>query len=224
MKTQIALKFGVKSSYLEEDFFVCESNSKIFNHLKQYPNWGEGKYSKTIFLKGEKFCGKTHLGHVFAKISNAKFLNKYDLPIKGDSILSGSILKFDSIVIDDIERFINYEDQVFAVLNDFLNLNKFIFITSTQSPDEIGFNRKDLISRLNAFTGFSIKNLDLELMKVIVVKFFSERQVYLPIDVINYICSNTDREFKKLNNYLIQVEKKSLSEKKRITIPFLKTI
>ena len=99
-----------------------------------------------------------------------------------------------------------------------------ILITSTINPKKIEFNIPDLLSRMSWGLNFKIKDLS-DSDKIKVLKQFShERGLILSPLVCDYIITHFKRELYYLCNSIRFLDQKSLSLKKKITIPFIKKI
>ena len=60
---QLIIKFDYEQNFKDDDFYVSQSNKKIFNLLNNWPRW-EKNFLNII---GDKYSGKTHLVNMFIK-------------------------------------------------------------------------------------------------------------------------------------------------------------
>lgn len=211
--------FGVTSNFQEEDFIVTEANKIIYEFIKLWPNWGEHRFANICYIKGEVGSGKTHIASIWQRMTYAKFLSKQDF-ISGE--VKEIVYSRQNLIIDDIEDFLDYEDELFHLINQVVESRKFLLITSIFSINKLNLSLLDLQSRLNACNYFEIEKPDLELLKAILMKQLSDRQLKINLDVINYILSRVGRSYSELAKYIDYIDKESLVHKKNITIPFIK--
>ena len=85
-----------KDPFLIDDFVVSQLNETMFNYIINWPKW----LSKILFVYGNIGSGKTHLAHIWAKISNAKFINNDNFSL--DYIIDSDSNAF---IIDNCENF-----------------------------------------------------------------------------------------------------------------------
>ena len=81
---------------------------------------------------------------------------------------------------------------------------------------------KDLESRVNSFTSARINDLDDKLLRVLIIKYFSNAQIIIDKTVIEFIVSRTERDYLYLFSLLETLNHESLKSKNKITVPFVK--
>ena len=81
---------------------------------------------------------------------------------------------------------------------------------------------KDLESRVNSFTSARINDLDDRLLRVLIIKYFSNAQIIIDKNVIEFIASRTERDYLYLFSLLETLNYESLKSKNKITVPFVK--
>jgi chromosomal replication initiation ATPase DnaA len=209
---QLFLQFPAKSEYKSEDFFISQANKEAFTYVTKWPNWNNGIYSSILLLYGEDGSGKTHLAHIWQRLTNAKLLS-----IK-DNFESAK----ESLILENIE---NIEQEPLLHLINSANENKhYLLLTSNLSPVKLNFSLPDLNSRILAIPSISITSPDQELMKVVLLKNLSDRQLKIHPAAIDYIISRIDRSFSKLFKFIDELERESKTQKRSITIPLAKQV
>lgn len=203
------------------DNFIIGNNEAIIKSLLVFP---EIKPTNIITVYGEKSSGKTHLCKATGNISDNKSIyinsdNAGSLSIKED------LCSF--LIIDDIDLILkkfDIEEKIFTLVNDFILNDKGILVTSTINLKKIKFKIPDLLSRFSWGLSFKINDLsDLDKIKVL-KKYSHERGLTLSPLVCDYIITHFKRELYYLCNSIRYLDQKSLSLKKKITIPFIKKI
>ena len=84
----------------------------------------------------------------------------------------------DCLIIDNFDNNIN-EKLFYSILNQSKQLENYILINSEISVKNIKFNLKDLMSRLNSFLFIGIELPTDDLLKVIISKTLSDKQISL---------------------------------------------
>ena len=87
-------------------------------------------------------------------------------------------------------------------------------INSLHSLKEENFNLNDLKSRINSFVFIGIELPTDDLLKVIISKYFSEKQINLNPKISEYIIKNVDRSYEKMFKFIKDVDELSLSSGK----------
>mgnify|MGYP001284475139 FL=1 len=203
------------------DNFVAEGNEFLIDKLIEFSS-SKPSNENIIMLQGEKSSGKTHLCRAIKNHSNKKIIF-----VEYDSMKIIPHEQFDILIIDNIDRLIvnsENEEYLFSLVNDFILNNKSILVTTTISIEDIQFTLPDLKSRLRWDLIFKIKDLnDINKIKVL-EKFASERGFELTKKVSDYIMNNYRRDLFFLCNVIRAIDYSSLSERRNITIPFVKKI
>ena len=97
-------------------------------------------------------------------------------------------------------------------------------INSLISIKEFEFQLTDLKSRIDSFLFIGIDLPTDDLLKVIISKSFSDKQVKLDPKVTNFIIKNVERSYDKMFAFLKDVDELSLSSGKSININLIKKV
>lgn len=213
---QLFFNFPIKPTYLVEDFFISPSNSQAFYYLNRWPNWGSGIYSKTLLLYGEAGSGKTHLSYIWKNLSNAEIItqdNCYNL---------NQFISYKALILEDIELI--DEESILHLIN-FSNENQqYLLLTSKYSPNNFKCKLADLRSRILSIPAIALDSPEPELLKAVLLKHFSDRQLKINPITLEYIFIRIDRSFSKLTQFINELDKESNTSKRSITIPLVKEI
>ena len=119
----------------------------------------------------------------------------------------------------------NIEENLFySVLNHLKQLDTYVVINSELSLKNMKFRLKDLISRTKNFVSLGIDLPTDELLRVIISKHFSEKQIDLDANVAEYIIKNIERSYEKIDNFIKEIDELSLSSGKSININLIKKV
>lgn len=215
--SQIAFKFSPHPYFGREDFMVSKCNYEAVQTIDNWPNWA----FFAICLYGPSGCGKTHLSQIFSdKVSVATHF-PYKIPyIKAKNIKLDTphalFSKHNCLIVEDLTQDIDQE-AVFHLYNLYRNEGGFILFTSQQAPARMMFSLPDLQSRLNIIPSIEICEPDDEMLSALIVKLFSDRQLCINPELINYMLKNMQRSFSYCNQLVAEIDNISLARKRAIT-------
>ncbi len=213
---QLVFKFPFKTKYYEQDFYVSSNNFSAYKLVESWPDW-PGKW---LNIFGDKGSGKTHLSKILEKkINNVKIIDANKL---SDEVL-GELINLDCLIIDNFNKNVN-EKLLYSILNHSKQLENYIFINSLKSIKENQFDLKDLQSRVNSFTYIGIELPTDDLLKVIISKYFSEKQIDVSPKISEFIIKNVERSYEKMFKFIKDLDDLSLSSGKSININLIKKI
>ena len=212
------------SFYEIKSFFnyIPGNNIFIIETLRRVAN--ENSHN-LIFLVGATSSGKTHLCSSTYEESKK---NKLYYTVENIGMLNRENIEYlELLIVDDFDIIINnynLEEKLFYIINDLMIRKKNIFLTSSVPISEIKFKLKDLKTRVCSDQILEIKELDDSEKIDLLHKIAKNRGWTLPDKVSKFILNHFDRDLYFLCNVIKNIDERSLSEKKNITIPFIKKI
>ena len=213
---QLVFKFPFKTKYYEQDFYVSSNNFSAYRLIESWPNWPD----KWLNLFGAPGSGKTHLSKILEKkISKIKVLNADEVDDKLITVLEN----FKCIIIDNYENNIS-ETLLYSLLNQSKQVDNYILINSKNSLKEMSFELEDLYSRLNSFVFIGINLPTDDLLKVMITKTLSDKQINLSPKISDYIVKNIERSYEKIFKFLKDIDELSLSSGKPISKSLIKKV
>ena len=212
---QLLLNFNFKKSFNDHDYFVSDSNYFAFNLIDKWPKWEK----KILNISGEKFSGKTHLANIFKSKSSALLLNEKDI----SNEVFKKIKLYESIIIDEFSNGID-ENLIYSIFNLVDQDSKYLLINSETPLSEVNFKLPDLVSRSRNSLQAKIKPPDDELIFAIILKNFSDRQIKLEKQIIEFIVNRIERSYGKISEFIYKVDELSLKKKKPINLKTIKEI
>ena len=213
--SQLIFKFPFKTTYFERDFFVSANNFEAYKLIESWPKWS----SKQINIYGPSGCGKTHLVNILSKKLKLLSINAK----KFDEKINSLVEKFDCIVIENYNENIN-EKLLYSFINQVKQYNKIIVINSLKSLKNFQIDLDDLKSRLNSFLEIQIDLPTDELIRVIISKTFSDKQIDLSRKNLEFIIKNIERSYDKILKFTKDIDNISLSTGKSININLIKKV
>ena len=214
--SQLIFKFPFKTEYYKQDFFVSSNNFSAYKLIESWPNWS----SKWLNIFGAPGSGKTHLTKILEKkIKSVKLFSSKDVD---DSVIS-ILENFECIIIDDFKNDID-QKLLYSLLNQSKQLEKYILINSLRPLKNFQFQTNDLKSRINSFLPIGIELPTDDLLKVIISKTLSDKQISINPKLSDFIINNVERSYEKMFKFLKDVDELSLSTGKSININLIKKV
>ncbi len=210
---QLTFQFPFKTTYYQEDFYVSSNNFEAYKLIESWPKWPD----KNINIFGPEGCGKTHLANILKKKIDSIILESKD-------ITNNSLEKMknrECIIVDHYEDNIK-ENLLYSIFNQAKQDGQYVLINSVNSVKKTTTKLKDLKSRLNSFITLGINLPTDDLLRVIITKSFSDKQIKVNVQILEYILKNIDRSYEKIFKFIKKVDKESLSSGKSININLIK--
>ena len=213
MSEQLILKFPFKKNYLKHDFYVSKNNFNAYKLIESWPKWP----SRFINIFGPKGCGKTHLINILNNKIQCIIVKANKL---GPNTLSKYKLK-ECLVIDDFENNTD-EKLLYSIINMAVQDNKYLIISSMESLKKIKVKLKDLASRFSSFIDIGIDLPTDDLLRVILTKNFSDKQITISKKNIEYILKNIDRSYEKIEMFSNSIDHTSLEKSQPVSLHLIK--
>jgi len=213
---QLTFKFPFSKKYYEQDFFVSSNNFSAYKLIDSWPNWS----GKWLNIFGESGSGKTHLSKILEKkIKKTKMINAENIDNKTIEYLSG----LDCLIIENFKNNID-ENLLYSILNQSKQLDNFLLINSRISIKNYDLKLIDLKSRLNSFVFIGIDLPNDDLLKVMITKSLSDKQISISPKLSDYIINNVERSYEKMIKFIKDLDELSLSTGKSININLIKKV
>ncbi len=214
---QIPLNLLHPVSFDLADFIVSASNDGAFRFLTTFPESG----CHFGALVGPMGCGKSHLLHGWGNEQGAESIGPAD---DLSALKAGQLY-----IIDDINqrnksgKFSYADDYLFHLYNWTKEIKATVVVSADTAPSRWERRLPDLVSRLGTIQVATIDEPDDELLLFLLAKLFSDRQLQVNINVLNYIISRIERSFTAVRQIVDLVDKTALAEKKKISKALVRT-
>ena len=216
LMSQLVFKFPFKTKYYEQDYYVSSNNFSAYRLIESWPNW-PGKW---VNIFGPKGCGKTHLSNILKKKIN--LIHIMDAK-KVDNETISKFEKLDCLIIDNYEK--NIDEKIFySLLNQSKQSDSYLLVNSILPLRNIKFDLKDLRSRTESFINLGIELPTDDLLRVIISKSFSDKQIEITPKISEYIIKNIERSYEKVFKFIKEIDDLSLSSGKSININLIKKV
>ncbi len=215
MSEQLIFNFPFKRSYLSQDFYVSENNVNAYKLIESWPNWS----SRFVNIYGPKGCGKTHLINIIKDKIESVMISASKVDSK---ILLNYKIK-ECLIIDGFKNQI--EEKLFYTITNMASQdNKYLIVSSLVPLKKFKVKLKDLSSRFTSFVEVGIDLPTDDLLRVILTKNFSDKQIKITKKNIDYILKNIDRSYERINLFTNLVDDLSLKKGKPINLSLIKKV
>lgn len=209
--------------------FYMGDNELLVNYLKAILN-KSGFCS--LYIWAPTPSGRTHLLYAAChELSLSNQLISY-IPLEQYQLLTPDILSgldsYDLVCLDNIDQIAGnqlWEEAIFDLFNRLLeNSHTKLLITGNNSPKQIPFILPDLVSRLEWGQVYQLKELSDE-DKLNALQLRAKLRGFdLSTDVGLFLLKRVDRNMRSLFNLLDKLDKASMTQQRKLTIPFIKAI
>ncbi|TDT75015.1 DnaA protein [Litoreibacter halocynthiae] len=208
MSEQLTFSLPAKEALGREDYFVSGANALAVAAVENWLNWPLNK----LVLVGPTGSGKTHLAMVWAHETGARIA-------RADALDDPVALAQGPLVIEDLHLIAGdrtAETQAFHMHNLMQEAGQPMLVTSARAPARIEFALPDLRSRMEGTSIATLEALDDALLMALVMKMFSDRQIALKPDLLNYILPRLPRSFDAVRGFVETMDARALAEKRPI--------
>ena len=214
--SQLIFKFPFSKRYYEQDFFVSSNNFSAYKLVESWPTW-PGKW---LNIFGASGSGKTHLAKILEKkIKKIKLIEANEI---NDQIIE-DLNNLDCLIIDSFKNNID-EKLLYSIFNQSKQLENYVLINSITSVRNIDFQLEDLKSRIRSLLFIGIELPTDDLLKVIISKNLSDKQIRFNPKILDFIINNVERSYEKMFKFLKDLDELSLSTGKSININLIKKV
>ena len=182
---QLALALDHAESFAREDFLSGPSNIAALALIDRWPDWPH----KMVMLTGPEGSGKSHLAAIWAQASGARLISSQAL----EQATVPAALATGALVVEDIVARALDERALFHLLNLAREEGAFVLLTARSPPGT--FVLRDLASRLAALPVVALAPPDDTLLRAVLVKLFSDRQLAVDEILIGYVATRIERSF-----------------------------
>lgn len=227
MPAQLPLCLSLKDEASFDNFFPGANTEIVAALQKAAANQGE----KIIYLCGARGQGRSHLlqaaCHEAARHKlSAVYLPLNDLKNEPPEMLYG-MEALDLICIDDLQLLAGmraWEEAVFHLFNRVHDARGTLILAGNDLPKSLPLTLPDLTSRLSWGVVYQLHPLTDNEKITVLIRRANARGIGLSEDVGKYLLSHCPRHMTTLLAALDTLDKASLAQQRRLTIPFVKEV
>lgn len=203
---QLPLQFTHDAARGRDDLLVSERLAAAVSIVDEWPQWP----SPVVVLAGPVGSGKSHLAHIWQERAGAAAIH----PVHGSE--AATLAANGPVLFEDAERQGFDETELFHVINSVRQNGHTLLMTSRLWPMAWGVTLPDLKSRLKAATVVEIGEPDEELLAQVIVKLFSDRQLYIDDKLVAYIVNRMERSLGAAQEIVDRLDRLALARGTRI--------
>jgi DnaA family protein len=227
VKDQLPLNIQLRDDATFASFYEGD-NLQVVKALTQL---ARGLDEPFLYLWGQKGAGKSHLLQAACHAASELNVAAVYLPLQEWRNLSPLVLqdleKVPLVCLDDIESIAGnelWEEALFHAFNRIRSQNVRLVISSETSPLSLPIQLPDLKSRLAWGVTYQLHRLNDEQKLAALILRAGVRGLSLNKTVGQFLLSRCPRDMNELFHTLERLDDASLSEQRRLTIPFVKQV
>ena len=224
---QLVFDLPVRPALDRENFLVSDSNLRAVDTIDSWPSSSEIETDYVKIICGPAACGKSHLAAVWGLKMDAYILAAKDLHLHElDQLMDEKALVVDGVekIGSDPPTQAANEEILFHLINNARQRQHPLLLTASLAPGHLQIDLADLKSRLSALVVATMLPPCDMLMRAILVKLFTDRQLKTDEKVVSYLVSRLERSFLSLNEIVSTIDRTTLSRKAPITVPMVREI
>jgi chromosomal replication initiation ATPase DnaA len=203
---QLALPFAYVPRFRVEDFLPAPSNAEARAWLGRTADWP----GRRLALYGEAGCGKTHLLQLWAERHGALLLdgpNLRSLPELGGS---------PAIALDDADA-APEEMAVLHLINLAGEMRRPLLLAARMPPARWPSPLPDLASRLRATTAVGLSPAEEPLLRALLARLLSERQLILGESLQDWLLTRLPRHPAALREAVGRLDRAAMAAGRPVT-------
>lgn len=183
-----------------------------------------------VWLEGPHASGKTHLLQAACVRCGERGETSAYLPLRELSAAAEVLAGFgqmDLVAIDDAELAAgkaDWERALFALHQELEERGGHLLIAGAQPPAALGFELRDLASRMNGGLVLSLQSLDEQEQSDALQLRAQLRGFELPEETIQLLQRRLPRDMASLCAFLDELDQASLVAQRRLTVPFVRSV
>ena len=207
------------------DTFVGAANETAMEHVRAVA----GGRADTLWLWGSPGSGKTHLLQAACRAAavadrRAMYL-ALDLGLEPEIL--GGLDAVDLLALDGVDRIAGageWERALFVLLNGVAETRRGLLLAARTAPAAAGFRLPDLASRAAGAIGYRLKPLSDDERLLALRGHAHARGMEIEPAAAEYLLARVDRDMAGLGAWLERLDRASLAEQRKITIPFIREL
>jgi len=229
---QLPLRVRLRDTSVFASYFAGR-NQPVVDALRSLERIRSSAHTATtcIWVHGPAASGKTHLLQACCAVAGAHHAAAAYLPLRvaassGEDLLTG-YGEFALVCLDDAEAIAGrtgWERALFRLHQELDERGGRLLISGSAPPAALGFELRDLASRLNGGLVLTLQMLD-EREQIGALKLRARlRGFELPEETAQYLLRRLPRDMASLCAFLDQLDEASLAAQRRLTLPFVRQV
>lgn len=208
--------------------FVAGANRAALDALQRA---ARGEDRAWLYLHGAPGSGRTHLLIAACAAANAggrtaQYLSLASLRAPRAQAIRG-LGGSDQLALDDVDAIAGERDAehaLFDLYNRCRAEGSLLLFAASAPPAQLGIGLPDLVSRLSACTQLALRPLEESERRSLLRERARTRGIELDDGVLDWLFARARRDLGSLFDALDRIDRASLAAKRRVTVPFLRTL
>ena len=223
---QLPLALGL-ADHARFETFVDGANGAAVRHVRALADGAPD----IVWIYGAHSSGKTHLLQAACRGASAAGRRAMYVPLHAEhaaepEILVGleglDLLALDSV--DAVARDSAWERQLFVLYNEIAAKRGALLLAGRAPPAGAGFALRDLASRVAGAVAYRLQPLGHADRVDALLAHAHARGLDLERGAAEYLLDRVDRDMVELQRWLDRLDRASLAEQRRLTIPFIRDL
>ena len=207
---QIPIPLGHQPVYDRDSFIVGDANRAALQLIEKWPGWP----APVVILTGPPGSGKTHLAHIWTSQAGGLLISADDFSQSNARLTVTGPTAIDGVDMDNIPA-----KALFHLMNMAAEAATTLLLTSRTPVADWQVNLPDLNSRLRLAAPAELTAPDDALLRQVMVKLFTDRQLFIDKSVVDYILVRMERSLASASRIVSAMDQAALSAGRRITRP-----
>ncbi|MDH5600159.1 MAG: DnaA regulatory inactivator Hda [Gammaproteobacteria bacterium] len=220
MSQQLTLGIRLRDDTTFDNYFADDNRQVVYNLQNQQDPY--------IFLFGEAGTGKTHLLQAACHESGKKGQPVVYLPLAEEGLVPAMLDGLENmslITLDDICHVVGDESWELALFNLYNRVRErggYMLVSSSKPLASLNIKLADLKSRLTWGPVFQLTVLSDKGKQYALQQRAKNRGLELSDEAVKYLLKRSTRDMNSLFMLFEELDKASMIEKRKLTIPFIK--
>jgi len=224
---QLVLAFPLNSRYRFDDFLPGD-NAEVVAALRSLG--AAPTRFEACLLAGPRGTGKTHLLQAVCRLHANASGGAIYLPLADPALDPAALEGLEQcalVALDDIDAWLGDAERERVLLGLYQGLvarGGALLVAATRGPAALETRYPDLLSRLRAFTLYTLRPLDDAGKAAVLRRLAGERGLELGRSVLDYWLSRGARDLASLIEQFERLDAAAMAAQRRATVPLLKAV
>jgi len=207
---QIPIPLDHQPAHDRDSFIAGEANRAALQLIDKWPEWP----APVVILTGPPGSGKTHLAHIWRAASGGRLIGATQFARSDTGFTVDGPTAIDGIDMDDVP-----EMALFHLMNMAGEAGASLLLTCRSPVADWQVGLPDLASRLRLAAPVELTAPDDALLRQVMVKLFTDRQLFVDKSVVDFLLLRMERSLSGVTRIVAALDQAALSAGRRITRP-----